>query len=169
MGPASRISDFDLRSLLAPFRRDYAKYLAGTALRQGLLVVGGYSMVWALRVYTPESTLSIGWLVAALLLFDGAYIALDVALNNLFSRRISFPLFGHLRSTSLRKVFAMPLAWHQRETAGALVAKVNNGVGRVVQTGESVSRELCPSLMRTCGRCSASCRWSSSAWLRRPS
>jgi ATP-binding cassette subfamily B protein len=46
-------------------------------------------------------------------------------------------------------VFSMPLEWHQGETAGALVAKVNNGVGRVVQTGEAISRELCPSVIRT--------------------
>jgi ABC-type multidrug transport system fused ATPase/permease subunit len=142
-------SDFDLRRLLAPFRRDYLQFLGGTVIRQALVVVGGYSMVWALRVYTAQSSLSVMWLVVALVAFDGLYVGLDVALNALFARRISFPLFGSLRSASLRKVFSMPLEWHQPETAGALVAKVNNGVGRVVQTGEAVSRELCPSLIRT--------------------
>ena len=74
------------------------------------------------------------------------YIGLDTALNAMFARRLSFPLFAALRSTALRKVFAMPLEWHQRETSGAVVAKVNNGVGRVVQTGEAISCDLCPSL-----------------------
>jgi len=142
-------SEFSIGRLLSPFRRDYLKFLSGTVLRQALVVLGGYSMVWALRIYTGRNSLSVMWLVIALVAFDGIYVGLDVGLNALFARRISFPLFGSLRSASLRKVFSMPLEWHQRETAGALVAKVNNGVGRVVQTGEAVSRELCPSLIRT--------------------
>jgi len=43
----------------------------------------------------------------------------------------------------------MPLEFHQEETSGALAAKVNNGVGRIVQTGEPISRDLCPALIRT--------------------
>jgi ABC-type multidrug transport system fused ATPase/permease subunit len=149
MGSTPLGSDFDIRRLLAPFRADYLKFLAGTVVRQALMVLGGYSMVWALRLYTGKATISVWWLVVALVAFDGIYVGLDVALNAMFARRISFPLFGHLRAASLEKVFAMPLEWHQRETAGALVAKVNNGVGRVVQTGEAISRELCPSVIRT--------------------
>src|SRR5262249_49580541 len=84
-----------------------------------------------------------------LVLFAAVYITLDTALNLIFARRVSFPLFAHLRTTALGKIFAMPLEFHQRETPGALVAKVNNGVGRVVQTGEAVSRELVPALIRT--------------------
>jgi ABC-type multidrug transport system fused ATPase/permease subunit len=140
---------FDFRGLLAPVRKDYGKYLAGSVIRQALLVLGGYSIVWTLRFYTGHKTVPLWWLVIALVAFDAVYITLDAALNVMFSRRISFPLFARLRSTALRKVFAMPLEWHQRESSGALVAKVNNGVGRVVQTGEMVSRELCPALIRT--------------------
>ena len=140
---------FDLKELTAPFRRSYAQYLGGTIVRQALLVLGGYSIVWALRIYTAHKNTPIWWLVAALLAFDSLYIWLETGLNGMFARRISFPLFARLRTTALRKVLGMPLEWHQRETSGALVAKVNNGVGRVVQTSEAISRELCPSLIRT--------------------
>ena len=30
----------------------------------------------------------------------------------------------------------MPMEWHQRQSSGELVGKVNNGVGKVVQTAE---------------------------------
>jgi len=149
MGPFANPTGFTVGNLLAPFRRDYARFLAGTALRQALVVLGGYSMVLVLRLCTGHAAFPIWWLIVALVVFDAAYVVLDQSLNALFARRIAFPLFGHLRTAALRKVFAMPLEWHQRETAGALIAKVNNGVGRVVQTGEAVSRELCPSLIRT--------------------
>lgn len=149
MDRAPQGSEFNIRRLLVPFRADYLKFVGGTIVRQALVVIGGYSMVWALRLCTGKTTLSVWWLVVALVAFDGIYVGLDVALNAMFARRISFPLFGHLRAASLHKVFTMPLEWHQRETAGALVAKVNNGVGRVVQTGEAISRELCPSVIRT--------------------
>ena len=43
----------------------------------------------------------------------------------------------------------MPLAWHHRKTSGTLVGEVNNGVGKVVQTAESLSRELCPAVIQT--------------------
>ncbi len=138
------------RNLLKPFRRDYAKYLGGTVVRQGLLVLGGYSMVWAMRLCLKHRSIPEWWLIVALVLFDGVYLGLDISLNALFARRLSFPMFARLRTTALQKVFQMPLQWHQQQTSGALVAKVNNGVGRVVQTAEALSRELCPSLIRTC-------------------
>lgn len=137
------------REILQPFRRDYAKYFSGTVVRQGMLVLGGYSMVWAIRLCLQHRTIPEWWLIVALVLFDGAYLGLDIALNWLFARRISFPMFARLRTTALQKVFQMPLQWHQQQTSGQLVAKVNNGVGRVVQTAEALSRELCPSLIRT--------------------
>jgi ABC-type multidrug transport system fused ATPase/permease subunit len=142
-------STFSIRQLLTPFRKHYFQFLAGTAVRQGLLVLGGYSIVWALRFFIGRPAFPLWWLVVALVVFDGIYVALDTALNALFARRLSFPVFGRLRTIALHKVFTMPIEWHQRETAGALVAKVNNGVGRVVQSGEAISRELCPSLIRT--------------------
>src|SRR5579871_3674945 len=139
-----------LRDLLRPFRRDYAAYLGGTVIRQGLLVFGGYSMVWAIRLCLNHRTIPEWWLIVALILFDAVYLGLDISLNALFSRRLAFPLFGRMRTAALQKVLEMPLQWHQEQTSGALVAKVNNGVGRVVQTAEALSRELCPSLIRTC-------------------
>src|SRR5437764_685785 len=98
-----RTSGFSIRRLLEPFRKHYYQFLAGTIVRQALLVVGGYSMVWALRIVTGASTFPIYLLVLALVLFDGAYIGLDTALNALFARRLSFPFFGHLRSTALKQ------------------------------------------------------------------
>src|SRR5581483_1381955 len=138
------------RDLLQPFRRDYAKYLSGTVVRQALLVLGGYSMVWAMRICLAHRTIPEWWLIIALVVFDSLFLGLDISLNSLYTRRLSFPLFARLRTSALRKVFDMPLQWHQQQTSGALVAKVNNGVGRVVQTAEALSRELCPSLIRTC-------------------
>jgi hypothetical protein len=35
--------------LLRPFRREYARYLAGI-VRQALFLCGGFSLVWALRL-----------------------------------------------------------------------------------------------------------------------
>lgn len=137
------------RDLLQPFRRDYAKYLTGTVVRQALLVLGGYSMVWAMRICLAHRTIPEWWLIIALVLFDSLFLGLDISLNTLYTRRLSFPLFARLRTSALRKVFDMPLQWHQQQTSGALVAKVNNGVGRVVQTAEALSRELCPSVIRT--------------------
>lgn len=43
----------------------------------------------------------------------------------------------------------MPVAWHYRQDAGELTGKVNNGVGRVCQTAESLARELAPAVIRT--------------------
>src|SRR5579872_1338092 len=135
--------------LLEPFHRDYSRYVAGVFLRQSLVVLGGYSMVWALRqaklhLGVPEWTF-----VALLVLYDAGLLSFDLALNSLFATRLSYPLFGFLRVTALHKVFQMPLEWHHRQTAGTLVGKVNNGVGRVVQTTEGLSRELCPAVIQT--------------------
>lgn len=135
--------------LLRPFRRDYARYLGGTIFRQALLVLGGYSMVWAIRLSTGNAAIPLWGVIAALIVLDFLYLAVDIHLSDLFARRLSFPLFGHLRSAALEKVFQMPLEWHHEQSSGALVGKVNNGVGRVVQTGEALSRELCPALIRT--------------------
>src|SRR5262249_2023019 len=131
------------------FRKPYFRYLAGTVLRQGLLVLGGYSIVLVLRVCTGPNPLPLWTMIAALVAFDAVYISLESTLDMMFSRRLSFPVFARLRATALEKIFAMPVEFHQQETSGALVAKVNNGVGRVVQTGEAISRDLCPALIRT--------------------
>ncbi|PWU07219.1 MAG: hypothetical protein C5B51_10560 [Terriglobia bacterium] len=148
-GFTSGVSGFDVLALLEPFRKPYLKYLAGTMLRQGLLVLGGYSIVLVLRLSSGPNSIPLWWMVILLVAFDAVYITLDAALNMMFSRRLSFPLFARLRTTALGKVFGMPLQFHQQETSGALVAKVNNGVSRVVQTGEAISRDLCPALIRT--------------------
>jgi len=106
-------------------------------------------MVWAIRLCLQNRSIPEWWLIVGLLAFDSIYLGLDISLNRLFARRLSFPLFARLRTTALEKTFQMPLEWHQRQSAGALVAKVNDGVGRVVQNGEAISRELCPSIIRT--------------------
>jgi ABC-type multidrug transport system fused ATPase/permease subunit len=135
--------------LIQPFRRPLSVYLLGTILRQAMLVLGGYTMVWAVRLSLGNRSIPEWLLVAGLIVFDAAYLRFDLLLSWLFASRISFPLFGRLRTIALGKVFEMPLEWHQRQTSGVLVAKVNNGVGRVVQTGEALSREFAPSLIRT--------------------
>ncbi len=136
-------------AFLQPYRRDYCQYLAGVVLRQALVLAGGYSLVWALRVGIRHVTVPEWVFVAAFILFDAAYLRLDLGLNYLFSARVSYPLFGKLRTEALEKVLDMPMAWHQRQSSGELVGKVNNGVGKVVQTTEGVSRELLPALIQT--------------------
>lgn len=136
-------------AFLRPYRRDYYRYLAGVVLRQALVLAGGYSLVWALRVGIGHVSVPEWVFVAGFVLFDAAYLRLDLGLNYLFSARVSYPLFGRLRTEALEKVLGMPMEWHQRQSSGELVGKVNNGVGKVVQTSEGVSRELLPALIQT--------------------
>ncbi len=140
----------NLRDLLRPFGREYRRFLAGVVLRQATVVLGGYSLVWALRSCLTHVTVPEWAFVAAFLLFDAAAVSFDLKLNYFFSSRISYPLFGQLRMNALEKTLRMPLQWHQRQSSGELVGKVNNGVGRVVQTAEGMSRELIPALIQTC-------------------
>lgn len=135
--------------MLRPFRRDYRRYMVGVFLRQALLVLGGYSLVWALRICLGHSTIPEWAFVATLILFDAAYLRFDLGLNYRYSERISYPLFAKLRTGALEKVLGMPMEWHQKQNSGELTGKVNNGVGKVVQTTEGVSRELVPALIQT--------------------
>jgi ATP-binding cassette subfamily B protein len=136
-------------AFLRPYRRDYYRYLSGVVLRQALVLAGGYSLVWALRVGIRHVSVPEWAFVAGFILFDAAYLRLDLGLNYLFSARVSYPLFGKLRTEALEKALDMPMAWHQRQSSGELVGKVNNGVGKLVQTTEGVSRELLPALIQT--------------------
>src|SRR5579883_2905695 len=137
------------RELLSPYRGEYRRYLAGVVLRQALVVAGGYSLVWALRLAIQRTSVPEWIFVAAFVLFDGAYLGFDQALNYFFSARISYPLFSRLRTAALDKVLKMPMEWHLRQSSGELVGQVNNGVGKVVQTTEGLSRELIPALIQT--------------------
>src|SRR4051794_31439529 len=120
--------------LLHPYRTHYRRYIAGTVLRQALVVLGGYSLVWVLRVCLSDTKVPEWIFVAGLLLFDAFYLSFDLALNYFFSARVSYPLFEHLRLKALDKMLGMPMEWHQRQSSGELVGQVNNGVGKVVQT-----------------------------------
>lgn len=114
-------------------------------MRQAMLVTSSYLLVWALQAgQTPE------WIFfIAVVVFDAGLLSLDIGLNTLFVSRLGFPLFARLRTSALAKVLEMPLDWHYRQDTGQLVGKVNNGVGKVVQTAESLGRELAPALIRT--------------------
>jgi ATP-binding cassette subfamily B protein len=135
--------------ILRPFHRDYIKYIIGVVLRQSLLVAGGYSLVFALRFCLQHTVVPEWWFVAAFIGYDTGLLRLDILLNTHFVSRLGYPLFGHLRKTALAKVLEMPLEWHHRQDSGVLVGKVNNGVGKVVQTVEGLGRELAPALIRT--------------------
>lgn len=135
--------------LLKPFERDYVHFLLGVFVRQALLVASGYSMVLALRLCTQHMGIGEWVFVVAFVIYDAGLLSLDLGLNTFFSAHLSYPLFGKLRTEALRKVFDMPLEWHHRKESGRLAGDVNAGVGKVVQTAESVSRELIPALMRT--------------------
>ena len=136
-------------ALLRPFRREYRLFIAGIAIRQALLVGGGYSLVWALRLCLAHRALSEWALVGAFVLYDAVSLRFDLGLNYFFSSRVSYPMFGELRTKALEKVLRMPMEWHQRQSSGELVGRVNNGVGKVVQTAEGLSRELMPALIQT--------------------
>src|SRR5437762_6408387 len=138
-----------LWALLAPFHKEFSKYITGVVVRQALLVAGGYSLVWVLRAAIAHSDVPPWVFIAGLVLYDIGLLRLDLGLNTHFAKRVSYPMFGHLRSLALRKVFEMPLEWHHKQDSGVLVGKVNNGVGKVVQTAESLSRDLAPALIHT--------------------
>ena len=130
-------------------RGAYFRYTAGVVLRQALIVLGGYSLVWVLRLCVAHATMPEWIFVAGFVLFDTTYLAFDQHLNYFFSEKISYPLFGSLRTGALEKVLGMPMEWHQRQSSGELVGEVNTGVGKVVQTAEGLSRELVPALIQT--------------------
>ncbi len=136
-------------ALLEPYHSPYTRFLIGVAARQALLVAGGYSLVWLLHRSLGQRSIPIWIFIAGLVLYDMGLLRLDLRLNRSFVSRISFPLFGHLRSKALGKVFEMPLEWHHRHHSAALTGKINEGVGKVVQTAEGFSRDLCPALIRT--------------------
>src|SRR3954447_8216846 len=135
--------------LLRPFRKEYARYIAGVVLRQALVVAGGYSLVLALRLALHHTTVPEWTFVAAFIVFDAGQLGFDLKSNYFFSARISYPLFARLRTGALDKVLRMPMEWHQRQSSGELVGKVNNGVGKVVQTAEGLSREVIASIIQT--------------------
>lgn len=135
--------------LLEPFHRPYVRFLVGIAARQALLVVGGYSLVWLLHRSMGNRTMPLWIFIAGLLLYDLGVLRLDVLLNTSFASRISFPMFGYLRSKALGKVFDMPVEWHHRRQSGELTGKINDSVGKLVQTAEGFSRDLCPALIQT--------------------
>jgi ABC-type multidrug transport system fused ATPase/permease subunit len=136
-------------ALLRPVQSDYQKYLAGTAVRQLLLVLGGFSLVWLLRMAQPGSTHPLWALIGALLAFDIGVAAIDRFLGVFFATNVSLPLFRNVRIASLEKVLAMPMEWHHANNPVEFVSKLNNGAGKVVQTAETLGRELLPALIRT--------------------
>ena len=136
-------------SILKPLQQDYQKYLAGIFVRQLLLVAGGFSLVWLLRIVQPQSNTPIWSFIAALLAFDLGLAIFDRFLGLFFASRVSLPLFRNLRIATLEKVLSMPMEWHHAQSPVELVSKLNNGSGRVVQTAETLGRELLPALIRT--------------------
>lgn len=136
-------------ALLRPIQGDYQRYLAGIAIRQLLLVAGGFSLVWLLRMAQPGSSHPLWALIAALLAFDIGVAALDRFLGVFFASNVSLLLFRNLRVASLEKVLAMPMEWHHANNPVELVSKLNTGAGKVMQTAETLGRELLPALIRT--------------------
>jgi ABC-type multidrug transport system fused ATPase/permease subunit len=116
-----------LLKLVRPYNGQYRRFIAGVVLRQALVVIGGYSLVWALRVGLQHTAIPEWIFVAGFILFDAAFMSFDLKLNFYFLSRISYPLFAGLRMKALEKTMQMPMEWHQRQSSGELVGKVNNG------------------------------------------
>jgi ABC-type multidrug transport system fused ATPase/permease subunit len=135
--------------LLKPFHRSYSRFLLGIAARQALIVAGGYSLVWLIHSSLNYRSVPIWVFIAGLLLYDLGLLRLDLLLNIFFVSRVSFPLYGFLRSKALGKILDLPSEWHHQQQSGALTGKVNEGVGKVVQTAEGLGRELFPALIQT--------------------
>jgi len=135
--------------LFEPVSGAYGRYVAGTVVRQILVVAGGFVLVKLLEFIRPGGHSPIWMFLVALLAFDGLLLALDLTLNLFFAERVSLPLFQRLRSGSLTKILSMPLEWHHRQNTHELVSKLNTGVGKFVQTGEVLGREMVPALIRT--------------------
>ena len=136
-------------ALVRPLKNDYQKYLAGIVLRQFLLVLGGFSLVWLLRMVQPGSGYPLMLLLIILLMFDAGLAAYDRGLGLFFASRVSLPLFRNLRVATLQKVLSMPMEWHHARNPVELVSKLNIGAGKVVQTAETIGRELVPAVVRT--------------------
>ncbi len=115
---------------------------AGTVVRQILVVAGGFALVKLLEFIRPGGHSPIWMFLVALLAFDGLLLALDLTLNLFFAERVSLPLFQRLDPCSLTKILSMPLEWHNRQNTHELVSKLNTGVGKFVQTGEVLGREM---------------------------
>ncbi len=135
--------------LIGPYHKTLYRYAGGAVVRQAMVVGGGYLLVWVLRAAMGHTAVPAWMFVAALIAFDAGLLRLDLGLNWMFASRVSFPMFGFLRSKALANVMQMPQAWHQRQHSGELAGNVNNGVGRVVQTSEALGRELLPGIIRT--------------------
>src|SRR6266536_1666881 len=91
--------------LLEPFHRDYTRYLVGIAVRQSLIVLAGYGLVWALRFALQNTGVSEWWFVILFIAYDAGLLRLDIGLNTLFLTKLGYPLYGRLRTTALAKVF----------------------------------------------------------------
>ena len=91
----------DFRGFLHPFRAQYRRYIAGVVVRQALVVLGGYSLVLVLRLCLQHTAVPEWVFVAAFICFDAASIRYDLALNYLFTARISYPLFSRMRTHAL--------------------------------------------------------------------
>ena len=72
-----------LWALLAPFHGEFSKYITGVVVRQGLLVAGGYSLVWVLRAATAHIDVSPWVFIAGLVLYDIGLLRLDLRFRRL--------------------------------------------------------------------------------------
>ena len=59
----------------------------------------------------------------------------------------AIPCSGICAPWHYAKSSRMPLEWHNRKDSGVLAGEVNSGVGKVVQTAESLSRKFEPNFI----------------------
>src|SRR6476659_3657022 len=97
----------------------------------------------------PGSGYPLMLLLIILLMFDAGLAVYDRWLGLFFASRVSLPLFRNLRVATLQKGLSMPTEWHHARNPVELVSKLNIGAGKVVQTAETIGRELVPAVVRT--------------------
>src|SRR3954453_12594136 len=90
---------------LEPFHREYTKYLIGVAVRQALLVAGGYALIASLRWCLLPAGVPEWAFVAVFIVYDAGLLPYDNFQNRHFVSKLGYPLYGHLRVSALAKVF----------------------------------------------------------------
>lgn len=136
--------------ILRPFQRIFWFYLILTLAFEGLQVAERYLMTGVLILYGQQVSWQV-WLLLliGLLLYDGAFFALDRRRDWLIAAEINFPIYRFLKCEALEKLLSLDIPWHQHNNSGTLIGKVSNGVWKIVDLMNRLTWEIVPTLIQT--------------------